>query len=93
MNTDEPIPELTDRDKLFLLVLEELPPYLVDVLINIQRHQGRPMAGFLAEALSAKLDHLRRRSFSGSSGLRYASRLTSHALRSTGPRGRRSTSS
>jgi hypothetical protein len=25
MNTDEPIPELTDRDKLFLLVLEELP--------------------------------------------------------------------
>jgi predicted DNA-binding protein len=58
MNTGEPIPELTDRDKLFLLVLQDLPPYLVDRLINIQQHQGRPMAGFIAEALSEKLDDL-----------------------------------
>jgi hypothetical protein len=58
MNTDEPISELTDRDKLFLLVLEDLPPYLVDRLINIQQHQGCPMAGFIAEALSEKLKRL-----------------------------------
>jgi hypothetical protein len=44
MDTDEPIPELTNRDKLFLRVLEDLPPDLVNVLINIQQHQGRPMA-------------------------------------------------
>jgi hypothetical protein len=58
MNTDEPISELTNRNKLFLLVLEDLPPYLVDCLINIQQHQGCPMAGFIAEALGEKLDHL-----------------------------------
>jgi hypothetical protein len=58
MNTDDPSPELTDRDKLLLLTLEELPPHLVNVLINIQQHQGRPMAGFIAEAVSKQLDDL-----------------------------------
>jgi hypothetical protein len=58
MDTDEPIPELTNRDKLFLRVLEDLPPDLVDVLINIQQHQGRPMAQFIAEALGEKLKRL-----------------------------------
>jgi hypothetical protein len=46
---------MSERDKLFLQVLEELPPDLLDVLINIQEDQGVPMAQFIADSIREKL--------------------------------------
>ena len=58
MDTDQPIPELADRDKLLMRVLEDLPPDLVNVLINIHDQQGCPMAQFIADSIGEKLDRL-----------------------------------
>ena len=46
---------MSERDKLFLQVLEELPPDLLDVLINIQEDQGVPMAQFIADSIRENL--------------------------------------
>jgi hypothetical protein len=58
MNAENQAPELTDRDKLFLHVLEDLPPDLVDVLINLAAHQGTPIATFIAQVVGEKLERL-----------------------------------
>jgi hypothetical protein len=49
---------MSEWDKLFLRVLEELPPHLLDVLIHLQERTGLAMAQFITEAIREKLDRL-----------------------------------
>ena len=54
MNDDQ----TTDRDKLLLSVLEELPPHLIDVLLKVQEGEGVSMGKFVAEVIGHKMDRL-----------------------------------
>jgi hypothetical protein len=54
MNDDQ----TTDRDKLLLGVLEELPPHLIDVLLKLQEGEGVSMGKFVAEVIGHKMDRL-----------------------------------
>jgi hypothetical protein len=54
MNDDQ----MTDRDKLLLSVLEELPPQLIEVLLKVQEREGVSMGKFVAEVIGHKMDRL-----------------------------------